>query len=400
VYISSAKCPLTLEDCTLNPNSTGVNVGVSAAATASRTLTLIDTTISAGGDGHGIYARDLAALSVTGGSIAAGDGRWSIWIVQQNAATLSSTLYQQFSASGATFTQGINIPDYWRNVLIDGCQITINRTAGNAVPGIHLGMDTTAATSPLGRTIVRDTLVSYTGEGRSHGILIGVNADSTRVENCEVRNADISIVTKAANATVTHTKCYGSRGIYLKGGRNGTYAHNTVVPVNGPGNTGAIHWVVDPDHGNQQPTDNVFIDNIVDSSAGGTGTYAYFCDGGFFRNHIDYSLINAHADRLAYVDGTAYTIAQFSNLKTKWTGTWTGGEIGRWANDAHSFIADPKLVSPSTGDFSLKVGSPAINAGYPRFTLPGGTTYGPTIGAWQPRWQKQNRQIMRGRLSD
>jgi parallel beta-helix repeat protein len=296
---------------------------------------------------------------------------------------------------------GVYCGGYIVSLYVVGNTIT-NNHATSAGVGINLGTDTTNNPNPFGRVFVAGNTVSFTGADNSHGILVGPGCVGADVLNNTVKNADIGIVVKgdctttvklASRARVIGNRVHGPRGIYLKGSSGNYLAHNTARTIEA--STGALELIAETRSTvSYTSTDNEIVNNIWDAGGGaGVSIRDYSAAGTNVRNRYDYNILGAGTEGIFKVDATAYTSK--SELVTMWA-----SDVLLSGNDTHSIVADPKLVSPSTGDFSLKVGSPAINAGYPRFTLPGGTTYGPTIGAWQPRWQKQNREIMRGRLSD
>jgi hypothetical protein len=135
---------------------------------------------------------------------------------------------------------------------------------------------------------------------------------------------------------------------------------------------------------------NVIQNNIIVAS--GLGNYC-LSDG----TPADGSKNNLIDCNIYYATGTAKLASIGGADKTTLDDDPTTGLIAAYAgvsayNDAHSLMADPRLVNPTAGDFSLWGNSPAIGAGFPRWPS-GTTTYGPTMGAWVPDPRRQYGSI-------
>lgn len=122
------------------------------------------------------------------------------------------------------------------------------------------------------------------------------------------------------------------------------------------------------------PRRNTVINNIFDSTA---ATYVVTFDYVPFNpEHLyDYNLYAGGTDFFSNLgEQHSADVGNLSLTFASYKEKWAVMQSGFTENDANSFNLDPLLASPSTGNFTVSVVSPAI----------GNASDGGTIGAWQP----------------
>lgn len=192
-------------------------------------------------------------------------------------------------------------------IYVDGGRdILIER---NTVSGCDIGIE--LASEHAGQSTsgvhVRNNVVY---QNRIGGLYMGgYDRQRGSTENCIIRHN-----TFWQNDTLQ----YGNGEIYLQFDVRGTDIRDNIIVTN---------------------AQNLVIGNIYVENNGNT---------------LDYNLV--------YTPGTPRW--QWKNVNYTGLAAWRTGS----GQGAHTFLADPLLLSPSTGDFSLRPKSPAIDAGDPTFT--------------------------------
>jgi len=373
VYVSSVACPLTMTNCVLNPSGTAINVAASASAAATRILTLNNCTLNAGA-AYGINADDLAELIVDGCTIGAAATRQAILASTTNAATRPTAVL--LKVTDCILGQGIQALTHWDSVYIARNTIEIDKASGSTV-GIQVGGDTSNNALLIGRTYIAGNTISYVGAHVNHGILVGPGAVGADVIGNEVYLAEIGIVLKgdctvtdklSSRARVIGNKVYGPRGIYLKGSSNNLVQHNTAVSTQTDG--GALEIISETRSAvAYNTTDNTITDNVF--VAAGTTQVTVFdheTGGASVRNFFDYNVLETGTSGIWRV-GAGDAVTTKVGLLALWASNSLLNE-----NDIHTLVADPLLVDPAAGDFSIPSNSPAFAA----------ASDGGSIGGWQP----------------
>jgi hypothetical protein len=223
----------------------------------------------------------------------------------------------------------------------------------------------------------------------THAILVGyqLNAD---IQGNDIAGTGYGIVVKGGNGSASYTwtsgivafntiwnlqtsSCLGA--IYVKGSSGVPVYNNTVYLglTDSPSTSNSscpLETEANSDSGQSGPaTNNLFKNNLVAGVDVGT---AFTYNAGGSGNAFDYNLYFASNSFGAATtgggfgyDGTAY----YANW-AQWKGT---------GQDAHSLYGNPLFTSPTSGDFTLQAGSPALAAGV---YIPGVSTANPpNIGA-------------------
>jgi hypothetical protein len=128
---------------------------------------------------------------------------------------------------------------------------------------------------------------------------------------------------------------------------------------------------------------------LYDNTLYNCGSLSSSTDSGAFNNGGGNPMLKMNlVNNLVYATGTEAYLAKDSaaGLVTGSNNLWFGGGAAP-AGETSSVTADPMLVSPTTFDFHLTAGSPAIGKGIPTTALfdfdgnPRGTSF--DIGAYQ-----------------
>lgn len=283
---------------------------------------------------------------------------------------------------------------------------------------------------PIQQVVVDSNYLTFTSTDASHCLFIGKGAGSAAnisasggsnaVDGPPVYPVGATITNNtilAPNTTLTMpiicakgdgvyiygNKVYapkGTWGIYIAGGSGCTVDHNTVWAKKDAFAI-ATHqdsWFSTLSHPNGYATFNRVTNNIFMTSdpadAAGTGVAMAYCRSDWhadamspvttlWKNYIDYNLYYTTGTYVAGWWGSPASVTLLGYASVVASAT---AQYDAWAayapsdpimatNDLHSKFGNPLLNSPSTGDFSIKGGSPAWSNGYPTNT---------TIGAWAP----------------
>jgi hypothetical protein len=183
-------------------------------------------------------------------------------------------------------------------------------------------------------------------------------------------------VLKCDGSQFTNNRIYGPWGLTIKGGSKNKISHNTVYSTA----LYALNWQQQPTPSVVNSAGNIITDNIFVISA---ATGAVVKDEAYDHqnNRLDHNVYWATGGAdLWSLNGNSYdantTISAIQAVWLAWEETvaLNGVTYGKaWSgNDAHSLVADPKLLNTTT--FNVSSLSPAISA----------ASDDSTIGAWQP----------------
>jgi parallel beta-helix repeat protein len=225
--------------------------------------------------------------------------------------------------------------------------VTRNYTHNNSDSGIFLSGSTTATT-------VSYNLSTFNAEGyqrNANGINV-ISSGNTILGNTTHDNEDSGIQFYPGGnnnlATLNLTYNNGDHGIddyNVTGGRliGNTAFHNCTTGINVEGTSG--NYVVE---------NNIAVDNAVYPAYNGiscnrrTGNIGIW-DSAPSTTTVDHNLVWLSKSGTMYVFGSSY-----SSLAAMQSAT---------GQEKHGIQADPQFVAPSSGDFRLQAGSPAIDRG-------------------------------------
>ncbi|HLX65133.1 MAG TPA: right-handed parallel beta-helix repeat-containing protein [Planctomycetota bacterium] len=268
------------------------------------------------------------------------------------------------------------------NGNVDGFQATHNMVHDNDNIGIDaIGWEKTAPKNDQARNgIIRDNTVfnieskgnpAYGNDTSAGGIYVDGGRD-TLIERNIVYGADVGIevgvehhLKTASGVTVRDNLIYncvltgiGFGGYDTRRGitENCQFLNNTLYH-NDTSNSGTGEVMI------QQSKNNVFKNNIVVATDQNILTSNVFAKAKSAGNVFDYNLYFCSGGASASTWG--WQKKNFSTFVTY---------QAKSQQDAHSLFADPLFVSPTTFDFHLQTGSPAIDASDPAFAPAAGET--------------------------
>ena len=339
-----------------------------------------------------VYSTTHPSAAYTSPGVEASD-RQTVALYNVNYVTLN----------GLAFAQGGNLNSGANSVHIHGSQnIVLSNCSVLDSVNIGVGIEDVVGS---GSFLIDTCIFRGTGEhpdttgGAPSGIQT-YNLSSTNtltVQNCTFQDMDAwgyhhghGIYHQSGQLIWRNNVHYGDRGTTEAGAGAGAAVrlaspagatvHNNIFSNQG----GRRYWGILIDQGGTNHIyNNDFYENnyaIVTESIGGPST-------NIIKNNI---VCCTSTNEWWFVDDRGAPYAGDHNVfygsgTVYWT--WNGGakisSLAGWksasSQDAHSINANPRLNNPSTGDFTLQAGSPAIGAGV---YIPGvSTTNPPNIGA-------------------
>lgn len=375
---STATATFTFTNCTLSATTGRIFLLGASATAAKRQLVVRGGTYTSGTSATCLYADDAYSIDVQDATFNGGTGGTTRTIECYQTNTQTATTGALVRVVGCTVDKAIYVPNGYDDVVLTGNTCTQNVSA-NAATIINIGVDGHTNASPIERAKIIGNTVRYAGTAKSHGILCGSGINHLECEDNTILNSSDGLVVKSgSNQTayggwVRGNVVYdtGANGLELKGAKGLLIEHNTCVTNTNAG----MYWSNDasaPDTMYCVIRNNAFYGPEAVELKDFVGT----------TNTVDYNSYHATGATFATITGTTY--ATLALYKAAWSGK------GVSANDVHS-VGNPLLLN-TTSTFNVSLVSPAIGAGYPRFTF-NGTTYGPTIGAWQPPAFRRVQQI-------
>lgn len=383
-----------------------------------------------GADGGGLYFESAGLCKVHenviednkassarigyGGGISSYTTNVLIWsnTITNNVATISS------GAGG----RGGGIYIYRGNVEIWGNTITHNRASeGNAQAGHGGGIYHGGGASGESITIRDNPAISFNTAataGVGYGGGIAVEASYLEVYGNTLEG---NVASSSSHTTASYRIGYGG-GIFMNSGGN-TIRENVIVnntaSVNGAGYGGGLRL-----ESNQAIIRNIFAFNTgstsIDGAGYGGGCWYTGLNSGVMTNNTFYRNANviypgatgagsglyhegssfpavvnnivaghdvAHSDSMGFYSTTAYTISYncfYDNPRGNYTANVTSN---------NEELADPRLVDPSEGDFSLGYDSSCIEEGNPTYGVPEDGAWVVDIGAIEYTGTRHRRPI-------
>jgi hypothetical protein len=295
-----------------------------------------------------------------------------------------------FSATtiGAVASYTVIANRMWHVLDIDGFDITANTSGGAAYFAFELGCaQAVAATNHIDRLNFANCSVTRTGTANSGDHLAYVGYGTQALEASGVfpvggqihHNTflDLSaapngygLVVKGDNLSVNHNVAVAKFALYAVSCRGCTFHHNSCYSNAASGFALGYSKTTGEASGTNDPVNNVFEDNLMD---GGLGAYAL----DMANNGSGYFIADADSrskfDRNVYKAGTS-GVWRIDRTADAQNGTTLAGLQARWAqytisttfpdNDGQSEVADPRFLSPSTGDLRIRRTSPGNNNTY------------------------------------
>ncbi|MBL7113293.1 MAG: right-handed parallel beta-helix repeat-containing protein [Bacteroidales bacterium] len=273
--------------------------------------------------------------------------------IEETKETLVSDNYLRDMGKGALGAAGIWIGQSSKNV------ISHNDITGSLMWAVSVGW--TWSYFPLQRT--RDNIVEFNyihelGAGRlgTHGAIYALGTSpGTYIRNNYIRDVYSNEHWGAGEGIILDNGCFGiiveNNIVYnaVAGGYGsnyncaGNFIHNNIFLY---GKKYQLTVYGDQPQGDQQPKGEVFSRNIV---VWREGPLIKEKDWPSFNTLWDSNIyFNETGEPVTFLTGKRYTFDQWK-------------EKGL---DRHSVVADPLLVDPDNGNFSLKPGSPALKLGF------------------------------------
>ena len=225
------------------------------------------------------------------------------------------------------------IIDIWDNTVVND-----KDTAGGTGASIQIGVGAAATTNtnPVGRAIIRNNTVRFTGDlteiSSAIGILVGSGADKTTVYMNDsegitaysIRGENVSFTYNLGPASMP-----GGGGLTISGSSGGYYAFNTIR--NSVSTGCALLSSID---GSAVSAYNVVEYNILD---GGPG-YALYVDDPTSPQSYDYNVYRSHESATCPISIGGSITATIEAAQSEWTDglSWS-------TNDTHSIIANPNF---------------------------------------------------------
>jgi uncharacterized repeat protein (TIGR01451 family) len=384
---------LTLSSCSamLTGNTIASNVAFEACGglcVDGGDATLSGNTISnntAGTSGGGLRLR-FGDATLTGNTIASNTAQCGggLFLEEVDEVTFSGNMV--VSNTAAASSGGGLFVDDGRKITSNGDTFTAN-TAHWSGGGLYMGNDTratftkitvisnTAAASGGGLVLGEDTYVtlrqstvaSNTAAASGGGLLVVDNYDATLIDNIIIGNqADTaggglyacfwSIVTLDGNVVLSNTARYGG-GLYLQ--ESQATLTNNIVADNQAGVAGSGLYVDD--------SSLELLHTTIARNGGGDGSALLVTDTGW----PDSTVAMTNTILVGHTVGVTVTAGNTVTLQaTLWgTGTWAntvdwgGAGAVLTGTPAYNYWEAPAFADPDAGDYHIRSGSAAIDAG-------------------------------------
>lgn len=351
------------------------------------TLTLNNTTISnntAGTRGGGLQLR-LGDATLTGNTIASNTAQYGggLFLEEVNEITFSENMVvsntatassggglfvddgHKITSNGDTFTAntahwnggGLYMENDTRATLT---KITVTSNTARNGGGLVLGEDTYV-------TLRQSTVVSNTAQ-YGGGLFVVDNYDATLIDNIITGNrADIAggglyapfccVVTLDGNAVLSNTAQYGG-GLYLQ--EIEATLTNDIVADNQAGVAGSGLYVDDS-------SSLELLHTTIARNAGGDGSGLLVTGSGWSYSTVAMTntILVGHTVGVTVTAGNTVTLQATLWGAGTWANTadWGGAGAVLTGTPAYNYWKDPAFANPDIGDYHIRIGSAAIDAG-------------------------------------
>jgi len=351
-------------------------------------------TLTVAKDGSGTYTTIQAAANVAqaGDTVEIGAGTYQEAVKPTNSGTVSAPITYKNRAGEKVIidgkkslysTNGLVNLDGKSNINMSGISVLNSpkhAIYGYQVNNINLDQVEVGASSDGGIVMITGTNVvisnsdihntndkgtSANNEAISINNINGFEVKNNKVYNCGEEGIDAKY--GATNGTIHDNQAYSNRGpnIYLDAATN-TKVYNNIAR-NATNNTKAGIMLAVESYAAVKKLDNIDIFNNQLINNQGSGVV-------FWKENNNYVVSNIRiVNNVMYgnsknginfgAGGFTGTNVVRNNIMTGNVSTATAGTVGNFSLSNNLTTGNPLYVSPTTGDFHLLAGSPAIDTG-------------------------------------